>query len=56
MPPDPDAGGCDAVNARDPSASKDCCYTFGPIVETSEHCNLFLYYYPKVDRSDITCF
>jgi len=56
MPPDPAAGGCDAVNARDPSTVKDCCYTFGPVVETSEHCNLFLYYYPKVAASDITCF
>jgi hypothetical protein len=35
-------------------ASKACCFTFGPKVETQEHCNAFVYYYPK--RSDITCF
>lgn len=54
--PDLASGGCDAVNARDKQMANDCCYTFGPVVETSEHCNVFLYYYPKVDRSDITCF
>jgi hypothetical protein len=34
--------------------TKACCFTFGPKVETQEHCNAFVYYYPK--RSDITCF
>lgn len=48
------AGGCEAVDARDPLHANDCCYTFGPTVETSEHCNVFLYYYPKTE--DITCF
>lgn len=46
--------GCAEVDARDPLHANDCCYTFGPIVETSEHCNVFLYYYPKTQ--DITCF
>jgi hypothetical protein len=32
----------------------DCCYTFGPIVEKNEHCNIFVYYYPKQD--DVLCF
>jgi len=50
------AGGCAAVDARDKQMANDCCYTFGPIVETSEHCNVFLYYYPKVDSGDIACF
>jgi hypothetical protein len=49
------AGGCEAVDARDPQHANDCCYTFGPIVEASEHCNLFLYYYPKI-AGDVTCF
>ncbi len=49
------AGGCAAVDARDPQGANDCCYTFGPLVETSEHCNVFLYYYPKVTES-VTCF
>jgi hypothetical protein len=48
--------GCEAVDERDPQQAGDCCYTFGPIVETSEHCNVFMYYYPKVERTDITCF
>lgn len=47
--------GCDAVNERDPQKAGDCCYTFGGIVETSEHCNVFLYYYPKVAREEIFC-
>jgi hypothetical protein len=57
QPPDPAAGGCDAVNARDPQKANDCCYTFGPVVETSEHCNAFIYYYPKVaNAGDVACF
>jgi hypothetical protein len=47
--------GCDVVNERDPQAEGDCCYTFGPIVEASEHCNVFAYYYPKT-AGDIACF
>ncbi len=46
--------GCAEVDARDPLQANDCCYTFGPIVETSEHCNVFLYYYPRTE--DIACF
>jgi hypothetical protein len=34
--------------------SDHCCATFGPHVETQEHCNAFVYYYPKLD--DTTCF
>lgn len=49
------AEGCDAVDARDPQQAHDCCYTFGPTVETSEHCNVFLYYYPKITNGDVTC-
>ncbi|HVV84887.1 MAG TPA: hypothetical protein VHE35_17605 [Kofleriaceae bacterium] len=48
------AEGCEAVDARDPQHANDCCYTFGPIVETSEHCNVFLYYWPKT--ADVNCF
>jgi hypothetical protein len=51
-----EAGGCAALDAADKQAAGDCCYTFGPKVETSEHCNVFLYYYPKVERTDINCF
>jgi hypothetical protein len=52
--------GCEALNTRDqtvymtPEDQLDCCYTFGGVVESSEHCNIFVYYYPKVD--DIACF
>lgn len=31
-----------------------CCFTFGGKVETQEHCNAFVYYYPKVQ--DYSCF
>lgn len=49
------AVGCDAVNARDPEMQDDCCYTFGPLVEASEHCNAFVYYWPKADAGDVFC-
>jgi hypothetical protein len=32
----------------------DCCYTFGPQVDLNEHCNAFVYYYPKQDN--VNCF
>jgi hypothetical protein len=47
--------GCDVVNARDDEQEGDCCYTFGNSAESSEHCNVFLYYWPKVDNADIFC-
>ncbi len=31
-----------------------CCFDFGGKVETSEHCNIFVYYYPKIQ--DAGCF
>jgi hypothetical protein len=31
-----------------------CCFTFGGKVEHQEHCNAFVYYYPK--QTDINCF
>ncbi len=55
----PDSIGCATLNAIDakkyktPAAQQDCCYTFGPIVEENEHCNAFVYYYPKQDN--VTC-
>jgi hypothetical protein len=58
-PPDPSIG-CQGLNDYDktknmtPDQNLDCCYTFGPIVEKNEHCNIFVYYYPKQD--DVTCF
>ena len=47
--------GCDVVDQRDPLHANDCCYTFGPKVESSEHCNVFLYYYPSA-AGGVTCF
>jgi hypothetical protein len=41
-----------AAECADPN--DHCCATFGPHVETQEHCNAFVYYYPKLD--DATCF
>jgi hypothetical protein len=56
-PPLDAAGGCKALDdddvARHPDAKPDCCYTFGPIVEKNEHCNAFVYYFPKQD--DVNC-
>ncbi len=51
--PPADEVGCAGLDAADKSADKDCCYTFGPIVEKNEHCNIFVYYWPKTD--DIFC-
>lgn len=57
--PDPSVG-CSGLDEFDqsmygtPTESLDCCYTFGPIVEKNEHCNAFIYYYPK--RDDVACF
>lgn len=57
--PPEEAVGCEGLNDFDqtkymtPEEQLDCCYTFGPIVEKNEHCNIFVYYYPKSD--DITC-
>lgn len=42
-----------STDCGDPA--KGCCFTFGPKVETNEHCNAFVYYYPKVD-TDVPCF
>lgn len=48
--------GCDALNALDTSGENDCCYTFGPKVESGEHCNVFVYYWPKSPSAgDIFC-
>jgi len=52
--------GCQGLNDLDqstymtPTDKLDCCYTFGGIVEENEHCNAFVYYYPKQD--DVNCF
>ncbi len=57
--PSAEAGGCAALDEYDKTKygtadeNLNCCYTFGPIVEKNEHCNVFMYYYPKVD--DIFC-
>ena len=49
------ATGCDVVNERDHQQAGDCCYTFGNSAEVAEHCNVFVYYWPKVDSSSIFC-
>ena len=46
--------GCASVNERDPLQANDCCYTFGNSAEDAEHCNAFIYYYPKLE-SDVFC-
>jgi hypothetical protein len=57
--PDPSVG-CSGLNDFDKTkyntadSQLDCCYTFGPVVDKNEHCNAFVYYYPKQD--DVNCF
>jgi hypothetical protein len=56
----PDGGGvswtcefsADATSCGNPMDS--CCFTFGGKVESQEHCNAFIYYYPKI--ADYSCF
>jgi hypothetical protein len=38
----------------DPNNS--CCFTFGGKVEFQEHCNAFVYYYPRNAMTDVNCF
>jgi hypothetical protein len=56
-PPSPDS--CATLNMIETKIDKakgtpvlpaDCCYRFGGIVEENEHCNAFVYYYPKQDN------
>lgn len=53
-PPSNESGGCAKLDeldkAKNSDKQQDCCYTFGPIVERNEHCNAFVYYYPKQDN------
>lgn len=46
---------CDDVNAKDTEGAQDCCYTFGGNTDVGEHCNVFLYYYPKLENTDVFC-
>lgn len=46
--------GCDVVNAKDPEQANDCCYVFGGNTDVGEHCNVFVYYYPKL-LTDVFC-
>ena len=46
---------CDDVDAKDPEHAGDCCYTFGGNTDIGEHCNVFLYYYPRVETGDVFC-
>src|SRR5262249_2391393 len=50
------ADGCSCLVKPKPTAPMgECCYGFGGVVETGEHCNAFVYYYPKINRTDIVC-
>jgi hypothetical protein len=53
--PPPSSIGCQGLNTLDeakgtPASSVDCCYRFGGVVDENEHCNAFVYYYPKQDN------
>ena len=45
---------CADVDAKDPLQANDCCYTFGGNTDVGEHCNVFLYYYPRL-TTDVFC-
>jgi hypothetical protein len=51
----PPSVGCDVLNQKDRQGANDCCYTFGPEVEPNEHCNVFVYYYPKTESGNVFC-
>jgi hypothetical protein len=56
--PPPQSIGCSGLDmideAKGTAASDvDCCYRFGGVVDENEHCNAFVYYYPKQDN--VTC-
>lgn len=61
-PPSAEIGGCakldelDKAKASNKDKAPDCCYNFGPIVERNEHCNAFVYYYPKQPTGSVNCF
>ena len=42
------ADGCSCIKEPAGKTAADCCYGFGGVVEISEHCNAFVYYYPKL--------
>jgi hypothetical protein len=42
---------CADLDAKDAMQQNDCCYTFGGNTDLSEHCNAFIYYYPKTESS-----
>ena len=42
------------MNAKDPEQAGDCCYVFGGNTDVGEHCNVFVYYYPKLS-TDVFC-
>jgi hypothetical protein len=46
-------GACGADKSGKPTPN--CCYLFGPHVDTNEHCNAFVYYWPKAS-TDVSCF
>jgi hypothetical protein len=48
------ANGCAEVDAKDPDQAGDCCYVFGGNTDVGEHCNAFVYYYPKL-ATDVFC-
>lgn len=50
----PTVSTCADVNAKDPLQQGDCCYNFGGNTDIGEHCNVFLYYYPR-QTTDVFC-
>jgi hypothetical protein len=44
---------CSDIEAKDPMHQTNCCYTFGGNTDLSEHCNAFVYYYPKTASAPV---
>jgi hypothetical protein len=51
---DPTKNNCTVSDGTCTDASSTCCISFGGHVEFQEHCNAFVYYYPKTDNA--SCF
>ncbi len=57
----PEGGGIDyacdftALQSQCGDPNDNCCFTFGGKVEYQEHCNAFVYYYPR-GATDFNCF
>ncbi len=50
------ACGGEMIMNPDGTTTPTCCFTFGGHVETQEHCNAFVYFWPATAMQDVNCF